>query len=133
MNYKILILVFLCFLSVQKIFAETQIELNQKECDKWQLLDKDLNQSYQKVLANYKEDKKFIKKFIKAQRKWLEFRDAYLESIYPDNSGTAYGSIYPMCRCIHLQKLTSDRLRQIEVWLTGFEEGDACQGSVKPV
>ena len=67
----------------------------------------------------------------KAQRIWIEFRDAELEMKYPKRERGYYGSIQPLCKAIYLKKLTDKRTETLKVWLIGIEEGDACNGSVK--
>lgn len=117
---------------IKSTFAITQQELNKESCNKFKKIDSELSVNYKKILVLYQSDQKFIDKFKLAQKQWLAYRDAHLDSIYPDeDSHVAYGSINPMCRCMILEELTKDRIKQINVWLDGIEEGDACAGSIK--
>jgi len=48
---------------------------------------------------------------------------------YPE--GKTYGSIQPVCRANYLEELTRTRIKTLQVWITGIEEGDLCSGSVR--
>ena len=113
------------------VMAQTQLEINKNACDELRKVDSELNQAYKTVLFEYKNDTVFLSKFIHAQRKWLIFRDAYLDSIYPNTQVNYYGSINSMCRCNILTHITTERLQQIKAWVNGSMEGDACAGSIK--
>lgn len=111
--------------------AQTQLELNQKADRDYQKADKELNDVYRKILKEYKSDVAFIKNIQLAQKAWLKFRDAEIKAKYPDREPGYYGSIQPLCRSLYLTELTNERIKRLNVWLTGIEEGDACSGSVK--
>lgn len=49
---------------------------------------------------------------------------------YPDYDGVYYGSFQPVCRAQYLKELTDDRIKTLQQWLNGVEEGDICSGSV---
>ena len=108
---------------------QTQFEMNQEACGKYKKADAELNRIYLRVLHDYAGDKNFIQKIKLAQRAWLAFRDAHLNSIYPDPSPGTYGSVNPMCRCIILEGLTVDRIKTLREWADGIQEGDVCAGS----
>lgn len=110
---------------------QTQFDLNQEACGKYKKADAELNRIYQQVLRDYAGDKNFIQKLKLAQRAWLVYRDAHLNSIYSDPDPRAYGSVNPMCRCIILEGLTEDRIRALREWADGVQEGDVCTGSRK--
>ena len=110
---------------------QTQFEMNQEACGKYKKADAELNRIYQRVLRDYAGDKNFIQKMKLAQRAWLTFRDAHLNSIYPDPTPGTYGSVNPMCRCIILEGLTIDRINALREWADGIQEGDVCGGSYK--
>lgn len=113
------------------VLAETQLELNQEACNQLQKADDSLNKVYNQILANYKNDAVFIHQFVTAQKKWIEFRDAYVASMYVPQYKDTYGSVFPMCQCYFIEKVTTDRTRQLQIWLDGVGEGDVCTGSVK--
>lgn len=93
--------------------------------------DAELNQVYQQVLKKYADEPVFINNFKQAQRAWLKFRDAHLESRYPAEDKRDYGSIYSLCSSNLLAELTEARTEQLKLWLKGIEEGDGCAGSVR--
>jgi uncharacterized protein YecT (DUF1311 family) len=120
-------------LLVSNASAQTQTELNESSCQEFKKADAELNDTYGKIRAAYKEDAEFLGKLQTAQKAWLAFRDAELDAVYPAaDKETQYGSVYPMCRCQALASLTTQRVEQLKQWLTGVEEGDVCAGSVRP-
>jgi uncharacterized protein YecT (DUF1311 family) len=115
--------------------AQTQSDSNQEACSRYKKADAEMNAVYRQVLNTHKKDSLFVAKFKVAQRAWVAFRDAHLESLYPEpnkiHAYGAYGSVNPMCRCMVLAELTAERTKQLRQWLTGAEEGDVCAGSVR--
>jgi uncharacterized protein YecT (DUF1311 family) len=111
--------------------AQTQADMNQDACGEFKKSDAQLNQAYKKILAARASDKVFVQKFKSAQRAWIAFRDAELKALYPSDQPGFYGSSLPMCQCAVLARLTDDRARQLQGWLTGHE-GDVCAGSQGP-
>ena len=99
--------------------------------DSYQLADKELNKVYQRILNEYQTDTLFIENLKASQRIWVKFRDAELKVKYPESEPGYYGSVYPMCVSIYLEKLTRERIRTLKIWLEGIEEGDVCSGSVR--
>ena len=124
------ILLLLALSSMSQVLAQTQLELNQDACTTLKKADRLLNQTYQKVLTAHKQDKAFINHFKNAQRKWIDFRDAYVDSMYIPEYSDSYGSIMPMCKCLFIEQVTNERIKQLQVWVNGAQEGDACNGSV---
>lgn len=127
MNKQILIIIFLSGLSFALLAS--QADLNKAACDEFQKADANLNDVYQQVLNNYKNDKPFIERFVMAQKKWIQFRDAYVDSMYVPEHKNEYGSVLPMCECYFIEQITKDRINQLRVWIKGTEEGDVCTGS----
>jgi uncharacterized protein YecT (DUF1311 family) len=111
--------------------GQSQSEMNQEACGKYKKADVELNRIYQQILRDYAADKNFIQKARLAQRAWVAFRDAHVNSIYPDRSPQAYGSVNPMCRCAILERLTNDRIEMLSEWTDRAPEGDVCVGSRK--
>lgn len=124
---------FLLFLIIGKnfLFAQNQLEINQKANKDYLKTDKELNLIYQKILKDYKDDKVFIKNLKIAQKAWIQFRDAEMKMKFPDREEGYYGSIQPLCWNNYLEFLTKERIKTLQVWLTGIDEGDACNGTVK--
>lgn len=67
--------------------AQTQMQMNEAACQKWQQADKKLNVLYQQVLKLYASDATFIKAFKASQVVWLKFRDAQEEALFPTRPG----------------------------------------------
>jgi uncharacterized protein YecT (DUF1311 family) len=111
--------------------GQSQSELNHEACGKYKKADVELNRIYRQILRDYAADKNFIQKMRLAQRAWVAFRDAHVNSIYPDPGPQAYGSVNPMCRCAILEQLTNDRISTLSGWTDGTPEGDVCAGSQK--
>lgn len=111
--------------------AQTQNDLNVEANKKYENTDKELNETYNKILKEYKEDTAFIQNLKKSQRLWLQFRDAEMKVKFPDREVGYYGSVQTICWSIYKEDLTKDRLKTLKVWLEGVEEGDVCNGSVR--
>jgi uncharacterized protein YecT (DUF1311 family) len=112
--------------------AQTQADMNKEACDEYQKADVELNKSYQQILSGYKADAVFARKMKTSQRAWVTYRDAHLASLYPAaNPQSEYGSVFSMCRCMALAKITKQRTEELRRWVDGVEEGDACAGSIK--
>lgn len=107
--------------------AQTQLDLNQCYCDEYQRADADLNKVYQKLLSVNAREQEFTEKLKTAQRAWIVFRDAQLESLYPATTDprAQYGSVYPMCYCLAQKEMTVQRADQLKRMLNS-KEGDAC-------
>lgn len=125
------ILLTLAVLCVAPSFAQTQADMQDESCAKFKKTDAELNKTYKKILTEYKEDKVFIEKLKKAQKAWLVYRDAHIESVYPEEDKSYYGSVYGMCNCEVKQELTEQRTKILKQWVKGVKEGDVCAGSVK--
>jgi len=106
---------------------QSQAGLNQCASDGAKSADAELNRIYAKVLAANATDTAFLEKFKAAQRAWIAFRDAQIAARYP--SPADYGSVLPMCESGEYEQLTRDRIKQLNAWVAGTEEGDVCAGS----
>jgi uncharacterized protein YecT (DUF1311 family) len=112
--------------------AQTQSEMNQEACRDAKKADAEMNQVYRRIMTEYRRDAPFIGKIKAAQRAWLAFRDAHLESLYPaESKQTTYGTVYPACRCTALAAVTRKRTAELQEWVKGVQEGEACAGSVR--
>ncbi|WP_208646783.1 lysozyme inhibitor LprI family protein [Pedobacter jejuensis] len=125
----LLAFVVMTMLFIAPSFAQSQTAMNIKAYSDFKKADAELNVVYQKILKSYSRETTFIKKFRNAQRLWIQLRDAELAAKYP-HSGT-YGSVSPMCESIYLETLTKDRIKFLNIWVTGIEEGEVCLGSVR--
>jgi len=125
------ILLLLLFFFNLTCFSQTQAEMNKDAYAALNEADKKLNEVYQKILIEYKEDVTFVKSLKNVQRIWIQFRDAELEMKYPNYTDSYYGLSYPMCSAIYLKELTEERTDKLTIWLKGIEEVDMCSGSIK--
>lgn len=115
---------------VGNVASQSPTQADPDNCD-FNKADAKLNKVYQRVLAEYRQDKIFIVKLRAAQRAWLAFRDAHIASIYPASDPREYGTVNRMCRCMILVSLTEVRTNELQRWVDGTIEGDVCAGSVK--
>ena len=127
----------LCTLLLSALFvagrceAQTQGDLNEQTAAEFHAADKELNSIYQKILEEYVDDEAFIANLKEAQRCWIAFRDAQLKMKYPDREPGYYGSILPSCEAMYLAELTQARIKALQVWIEGVQEGDGCAGTVR--
>lgn len=128
MRYIMTILIsIICF----EGFSQTQAEMNREANELYIKADNELNEIYKNILAEYKSDTVLIKNLKTAQRIWTTFRDAELKVMFPEREIGYYGSVYPMCVSIYLEKLTRERITTLNAWIEGVEEGNVCGGSLK--
>ena len=111
--------------------AQTQGEMNNEAAADFKGADKQLNSVYQEILSDYADDEVFIASLKEAQRCWIAFRDAQLKMKFPDREPGYYGSIQPVCEMTYLTELTQDRIKTLQVWIDGVQEGDMCSGTVR--
>ena len=118
--------ILLCFPTL----AQTQEAMRQESCAALSESEKKLDDTYKQALDQRRSDKTFSEKFEKAQRDWTAYRDSYLDAIFPVADKRAeYGTAYDTCRCDMLVAMNEARIRQLEGWTTGLQEGDICIGS----
>ena len=97
--------------------AQTQRDMNEDAATIFKEADKKLNSLYQKILKDYADDP--------------VFRDAQLKMKYPDREPGYYGGIQPMLETRYLTELTKDRIKALQVWIDGVQEGDLSGGTVR--
>jgi uncharacterized protein YecT (DUF1311 family) len=131
MNKMRIVLLLFMLLTVRIACGQTLADMNQQAHVSFQKADKELNEVYQKIILKYKIDPAFIASLKAAQRLWIQFRDAELKMKYPSREQGYYGSVYPLCYSAYKEELTRQRIKTLQQWLEGAEEGDACAGSVK--
>jgi uncharacterized protein YecT (DUF1311 family) len=94
--------------------AQTQGELNRCEALNFQIADKRLNAAYKKVVSGLDEPMK--QKLLKAQRLWIQFRDANCDY---EQSGMNGASAAPMVYFGCLIQTTVARTKTLEGYLQG--------------
>jgi len=100
--------------------AITQGEMNQCAAQQYKAADKELNDLYKQITARLKDDSKAKQLLVKAQRAWIDFRDAECEF---SASGVEGGSVYPL---IHSDCITAQTKARVEAFKTYLKckEGD---------
>ncbi|MBV9045178.1 MAG: DUF1311 domain-containing protein [Alphaproteobacteria bacterium] len=89
--------------------APDQNTMNRCAQDDYKASDAALNRAYQKHMKDLDADSQTLLKT--AQRAWLAFRDGECKHQAAPNDG---GSMYPMAYFGCLNRLTKDRIKQIE-------------------
>jgi len=131
MNTKIKVFALLLLGVAHMAQSQTQGDLNAMTEADWRAADKQLNSIYQQIIAENADDEVFLASLKEAQRCWVAFRDAQLKMKYPDREPGYYGSVLPSCEMMYLTELTQDRIKALQVWIDGVEEGNICAGTVK--
>jgi uncharacterized protein YecT (DUF1311 family) len=132
MAFTLVILLLAIFTSNDNPGFQAQTGLRSELCSQYNQANSELNKVYQQILREYGKDALFIQKLKAAQRAWLIFRDAHVESLYPEKDKlSAYGTVYRDCFCQSMAELTSKRTEQLRRWIEGWKEGEVCAGSVK--
>ena len=105
----------------------TQAEMNNCSYQDSIDADKKLDELYTRLLIIYSNDKVYIDNIRKSQELWLKFRIAQLNMRYPnrDDELAYYGSFHPVCVNTYYEKLTNDRINQLNELLESKEE-DIC-------
>jgi uncharacterized protein YecT (DUF1311 family) len=96
--------------------AGTQMELNACALDEFKRADQELNATYAALMKKENQDPTFIRKLRAAQRAWIAFRDAEIESTYACNEKDArvcWGSMLPLSVSAYKTKLTRERTARL--------------------
>ena len=94
-----------------------QLQMNACARDDFAKADKELNQIYQSLIKKEADDPLFVRKLRIAQKSWLAFRDADLESVFAcsDNDvRICWGSMYPMSFLSRKAELTRERAKNLQ-------------------
>ena len=111
--------------------AKNQLEMNEAAAGEHSEADAELNRIYREILARNRDDGVLVQKLRDAQRAWLNYRDAHLESCWPDGAHRSYGSVHPMCRSLGMTRMTLARIEELKEFLAP-ESGDVCGCAVSP-
>jgi uncharacterized protein YecT (DUF1311 family) len=122
-EFLILLVLFNC---VYNLSGQTQSELNEQAHQAFLEADKELNEVYNKIQRDFKADTTFIKNLKKAQKIWIQLRDAEMETKFPKRELGYYGSVFLMCWSLYKEELTKERIEKLKKWLMKKEEGYVC-------
>lgn len=111
--------------------APSQTEMTLETVADYESLEAAHQKIYDEIIAIYSDDKEFVDYLRRAQRAWLEFRDAHVRSIWPaiDTDSRPLGAAERMSIPIELEALTRQRILQLLTWRKGIEEGDVGAGT----
>jgi uncharacterized protein YecT (DUF1311 family) len=128
---KNLLLTAFIFLSLNS-FSQTQKDMNDGSQMEYIKANGKLEVMYQEIKQQYSKDKNFIAALEQSAKLFRQFRDVEVKLHYPsDNPKQDYGSINSYCVNQLLTQLTLQRIKELNVWLVGIQEGEACRGSIK--
>lgn len=121
---KFAILLFTCICTTSWASSEpgcnpagTQAEMNACANDEFAKADKELNDTYQLLIQKTSGNPLATKNLRSAQRAWIAFRDADLESHFPcsdEDIRQCWGSISPQLRASYKAELTRERTRRLQ-------------------
>jgi uncharacterized protein YecT (DUF1311 family) len=126
---SILLLVFtVCSLGQTKpddcLQQQTQPDLNRCLGDELRAADGELNAVYHQVLSKFALNSDAVSRIKRAQRAWVAFRDAELDSLYPENAVASHSTL-DTCRLLYQTELTRERTATLKKMLQR-QEGDLC-------
>ncbi|WP_235041106.1 lysozyme inhibitor LprI family protein [Vreelandella profundi] len=98
----------------------TQLEMTECSAQAYGAADTELNESYQMLVSQLKDNAPALEKLRTAQRAWIGFRDA--ECAF-ESSAVEGGSAQPMVRNGCLEKVTAARIERLHEYAS-CEEGD---------
>src|SRR5215471_1871485 len=95
--------------------AMTQMAINACASQEADRVDAKLNASYRQLLAKAAGEQNAVPKIKAAERVWINYRDAYIDAMYPaTDKRTEYGSMYAMDVALLRAKLTQEHMEDIE-------------------
>lgn len=95
------------------LFSQTQIELNFKTKEKYELINKELKTLNNKLLILYKNNLEKKSEIIINHKNWLKKRDSFMNNMYPQNQRKDYGTYFPVRWYNELIILTDNRIKFI--------------------
>ena len=103
------------FLFSNILFSQTQIELNFKAKEKYELINKELNTLNNKLLILYKNEIEKKSEIIINHKNWLKKRDSFMNNKYPQNQRKDYGTYFPVRWYNELIILTDNRIKHLKL------------------
>ena len=101
--------------------ADTQLAMNHCASDEGFRVEAQLHDVYQKLLAAAREDPGAVEAIMSMQKAWIDFRDAYMDAMYPaKDKQAAYGSIFPLEFNLLRAKLTQQQTEALKEILKNY-------------
>ncbi|MFA6455656.1 MAG: lysozyme inhibitor LprI family protein [Bacteroidota bacterium] len=95
--------------------AQTQSEINRDALQEYERADHQPNEIYRQVLLSHQKDDQFCQTLKKAQRFWIQYRDAQLNLKFPPRKEKSYyQSVLPMVQASLLTELTLQRTEELK-------------------
>jgi uncharacterized protein YecT (DUF1311 family) len=131
---KVLLLIVFALLSL-KVVAQNELDKIEQEdaanaYSAYKKSEEELEQIYNQILVENKDDTVFVNRTKAAQRIWLLFRDAEMAMKFPDPHFIGNRSVRSLCLFHNLKGLTDERIRTLRQWTEGTEDEDVCSGSI---
>lgn len=104
--------------------ATTQYDMNQCAGQVSGAADRELNATYQAVLKKWAAYPEMIAKLRKAQRAWLNYRDADLAARFADSQGPDRGTAFPAAYALYQASLERERTARLCDYLRGDAYGE---------
>ena len=107
-----------------------QSEMNACAYDDMKKADRELNRIYKALRNKMKGDKTYLRNLKLAQRAWIKFRDAELETMFScddDNPRICWGSMYGMLYPYAHAELTTERTSRLRFYLEKGINSSAAQ------
>ena len=85
--------------------------------------DADLNRIYQELRSKAKQLPRATEKIEIAERAWIQYRDAYLDAMFPAEDKQAhYGSIFPMDFDLLHAELTQEQTKRLSKLIKQYDQ-----------
>lgn len=102
--------------------AITQLAINTCAGDAALRADSELNDVYRQLLSKAENEPGAIVKVRAAERAWIQYRDSYLEAMFPAKDKQAsYGSEYPMSYAEVREGLTREHTRALRELIKQYD------------
>lgn len=108
----------------------SQAQIIAKACGDKKKSEVYLDYLYKRIAKQYDYDKVFVKYLETSQQAWIAYRDAQLNLVYPPEYRASYGSVRVSCECSKMVNIINARIKELNQWLAGAEQGDVCTGSI---
>ena len=104
--------------------AKSQAEMNACASQEASRSQNELDHIYNQLLAKASGQPEASAKIKAAEKSWLNYRDAYLDAMYPATDKQAeYGTIYPMEANLLRARLTKQHIFDLKEMLRHYNDG----------